>query len=350
MRRLFSFNSFFFSFSFKAGTAALALTSAIFSPLGSFAKGTEAGDLSASAEAIQATRVTQATQAAQAAKVTKASQSQTDAINSLDISFQSAYAQAKAKTRSQLGPVIIVSSNALLLKDGKRQESSFIPDVYNITKTVDHIPLAIFCILNGETDQKLSVATLEKLAKFKDLVVATQSSVYESDLSKDSLARQHQIIERSLDFIGQVQKAGEVDSLTLQKFTRDLAKLTLLNAYEAISAATKNLDGIVQNWRKNMTPEQWRQLCVVVVSAHMPRAQNSSMQYFEKLLGQSREGGRVIYYDGQYDEEKAIDLLVTHILDREISVSFYKDPWRMHRDLLSDGAAKYLRKHPPSAK
>ena len=37
-----------------------------------------------------------------------------------------------------------------------------------------------------------------------------------------------------------------------------------------------------------------------------------------------------------------MDLLGTHLLDTDIGVAFFEDPWRMHRDLLGDAAATYI--------
>jgi hypothetical protein len=46
-------------------------------------------------------------------------------------------------------------------------------------------------------------------------------------------------------------------------------------------------------------------------------------------------------------EEAGLNILATHVLDEQIAVDFFDDPWRMHRDLLSDGASRYLKAHPP---
>ena len=55
----------------------------------------------------------------------------------------------------------------------------------------------------------------------------------------------------------------------------------------------------------------------------------------------------MITVDSGVGYEPGMDLLATHALDRKVAIDFFKDKWRMHRDLLSDGARQYLKKHPP---
>ncbi len=79
------------------------------------------------------------------------------------------------------------------------------------------------------------------------------------------------------------------------------------------------------------------------MGSQMPRKDNLAVQYFARLLGETGEGRRIIYAEAIFDEHRALNLLGTHLLDREIAASFFDDPLRMNRDLLGDAAAEYLR-------
>jgi hypothetical protein len=85
---------------------------------------------------------------------------------------------------------------------------------------------------------------------------------------------------------------------------------------------------------------------VIVVGAHMAREGEIAMQYFEKLLGE-REGLRLVFAEGLWDEASELQLLATHLLDASVGESFFGDPLRMHRDLLSDAATQVLAAPPP---
>jgi len=92
-------------------------------------------------------------------------------------------------------------------------------------------------------------------------------------------------------------------------------------------------------WRKEMSAEEWASLTVIVQGPQTPRAGNAAVQYFARLFGEtSGEGRRVVYAEGLWDEEKAVDLLGTLRLDGKLSVAVFGDPFRMYRDLLADAA------------
>ena len=74
----------------------------------------------------------------------------------------------------------------------------------------------------------------------------------------------------------------------------------------------------------------------------MPRQNNLATQYFARLLHEKGEGPRIVYAESMYDEQQALDLLATHLLDTQIGADFFADRWRMHRDLLGPAATRYL--------
>jgi hypothetical protein len=74
----------------------------------------------------------------------------------------------------------------------------------------------------------------------------------------------------------------------------------------------------------------------------MPRQGQIVVQYFAKLLGEPGEGRRIIYAEGLWTEDRALDLLGKHLLDGAIGRDFFGDDRRMMRDLLADAAKEYL--------
>jgi hypothetical protein len=72
------------------------------------------------------------------------------------------------------------------------------------------------------------------------------------------------------------------------------------------------------------------------------------MQYFDRLLATSQSQHRVVFTEGVFEEPRALQVLGTVIGDTRIGESFFGDPQRMHRDLLADAAAEYLKNWPSS--
>ncbi|MDR3616815.1 MAG: hypothetical protein P4L53_24880 [Candidatus Obscuribacterales bacterium] len=270
------------------------------------------------------------------------------AVLVLNDSFRESYVLAKENIRKNLGPIVIATGGDLvLLYKGKRDPQPCVPENYSILKTVDHIPLGIFVILNEHCDKPLDDATKVRLASFKGFADKAVESVAKAELSAKTQERQTKIITRSQMFINEVLAAGSVSHGSLRHFTTEASRDTLLNADEAIDDQFTAMDCIIENWRQKLTAEEWKHTNFIIMSGHMPRLKNSNLQYFEKITGEKEEGLRIIYAEGLSKEDEAVDLLVTHILDRQIAIDFYHDEWRMHRDLLSDAASKYLAKHKP---
>lgn len=277
----------------------------------------------------------------------------TDELNG---EFRNIYAATRTRILEENSPVIVCYGDHIQLNDGKHKESAgIIPQPYTALKSVDHVPLAIYSLLLGST--RISDSQIKELKKLISLVEAARPELMtylnaEGTFSKETIERQNLILDKSLNF-ARLTASQPPDSAfqpaQLDAFVASLKAPLLANAYEAISAQLSSIDKTVSNWKKNMGPEKWQKLKVVINSGHMPRPKLAIFQYFCKVLNQKQEGLRVIVAEGSQDEETALTLLATHDLDRHVAQSFFQDKWRMHRDLLSDGAEKYLRLHRPQA-
>ncbi len=273
------------------------------------------------------------------------------ALTKLNEKFRLLYGEAKAKVlNTQSTPVIICYGDHMQLIFGdKRDQISFIPASYTALKVIDHIPLAIFSLLQDNTDKPLSAKVIGDLTELKELTGRARPELPSQHYPAATMARQNVIIDKSMNFVDSILAAGQVSSKSLNNFVEALRPEILENAYEAISAQLEKQDEKVAQWKVDLGPA-WNNLKVVIVSGHMPREQNASFQYFCKVLGVKREGDKIVYSEGPAEEKDALNLLHTHMLDKKIAQSFFDDSWRMHRDLLSDGAARYLRSHKLAAK
>lgn len=269
-------------------------------------------------------------------------QSQLSALNS---KFREYYAAARSHEIEASTPLILCYADRLVLLNGsQREEVANIKDRYTTFKTVAHIPLALYCILYKEP---IIEKSRQKLDDFKSLIEKARGELKDHDLSVKELERQYKMIDSCLTFIDKALAQKELTAKELQEFTRSLRSDILQNAYLAVSSQLAVIDQTVGNWRQKLGKD-FDKIKIVIVGGHMPRQGNSNFQYFCRLLKEKEEGNRIIYMEGLNSDTDALNLLGTHILDEGVAVSFFSDKWRMHRDLLSDGAAQYLKEHPPS--
>lgn len=273
-----------------------------------------------------------------------------DVVNSL---FQEDYDEAKKVLLANSGHIIVCKSGVLsLYRNGALKESiPFITPAYTGLKEVAHVPLAAYLILITKIDErkpkKLCLLDAETVSRLRGLQLAVQSAtrkMSESGIPQQSFERQQQIIERTDAFLGAALTQRQISYEQLNAFTRGITKLEMQNTDEAADWQISSMGRIAAKWKDSMSSDDWSKTSVVVVSGHMPRAQSSSAQFFANLLHEEREGGRLIIIETAAEEADALDSWATHWLDAKIGVDFFGDPWRMHRDLLSDSIKKSLKK------
>lgn len=265
-------------------------------------------------------------------------------LTALNDAFREAYAEAKQRVLAANGPTLIVSGdNFSLIRGAQRLEANAGTPVYDPVKTIAHVPLAIYVTLTpGDgavaTDR---IATLEKLRK---LIPPAEQSLDQVKLSSADFARQKQIIERSVAFLDGIVRSRQCARRDLLAFTHSMAPLVMENVTLATRAQLDATHAVVSKWRREMSPDEWAKLHVVIIGPHMPREDLVVTQYFLRLLHEPQEGRRVVYAESLWQEQQAMDLLGTHLLDGGVGEAFFGDSMRMHRDLLGDAARIYLTK------
>jgi hypothetical protein len=190
--------------------------------------------------------------------------------------------------------------------------------------------------------EQLTDERVAELRDYRKLIVDAQSSLSDRGFSDGQLQRQQKIINDSLAFLDAAIENREVQKTALDDFARRMTPVLLKNVDEAARVELDALHSHVTEWRNQMTPDEWKALRVVVMGAHMPRDSEITMQYFERLLDEPVEGGRIVFAEGLWEEPRALDLLGTHLVDGSAGAAFFGEFMRMHRDLLSDAARVYI--------
>jgi hypothetical protein len=267
---------------------------------------------------------------------------QPPALTALNNAFRAAYADAKSRVLASSGPTLIVNGdNFALLRDGRRVEANVGAPIYDPVKTIAHIPLAIYVTLTPG-DGAIGEDRLRTLAGLRELIPPAEDSLDAVKLSATTLVRQKQIVAASLAFLDDVASTHKCARSSLLAFTRGMTPLVMENVGEATRAQLDAVHAQVSAWRRDLSPQEWDQLHVVIIGPHMPREDLVVTQYFLRLLHEPAEGRRVVYAESLWQEPQALDLFGTHLLDGSVGEAFFGDYMRMHRDLLGDAAKQYL--------
>ena len=231
------------------------------------------------------------------------------------------YAEARGRAIANAGPVLIVGPARITFIDGaQRRQFELAPPAYHQLKTVAHLALGLHSLFFQQTPPREKLLELRAAAQKVPL--------------PEPRDRQQRIVGLSTALIDDAL-AGHAD---LPRYEREVAPLLLDNALDAARMEIADLDAATAEVRKQGVLEK---LHVIIVGAHMAREGEISLHYFEKLFGE-REGLRIVFAEGLWDEASELSLLGTHLLDSTAGEGFFADPRRMHRDLLSDAAKKLL--------
>lgn len=279
-----------------------------------------------------------------------------DPLTLLNAAFRTAYANLRNQVLAKSSPVIIqIGDRMVLLKNGVRTEAPALSQRYHELKAVVHIPLALYVMLVPGADSTLDEGQRNKLRQYRALVVQARASLEGRDFRPEQAQRQLRMIDRSLALIDTTLRTGMVSNASLRQFTLSQSEDVEANIYEAAEDQIHTMDGQLQAWLVQITPEERKRLRVVVGAAHMPRVGNLAMQYFSVKLGEPYEGRyeeeeernsdfRLIYSESMFEEQDALRVLATHLLDADVGIYFFNDAQRMHRDLLGDAAEEIIRK------
>ena len=253
--------------------------------------------------------------------------SPSDPLAELNRAARAAYAEARERALANAGPVLIVGpARITLLHAGARSEFELSPARYHDLKAIAHFALGLHAL------HFQSAPDPARLAELRATAAKALDALGGRGLTPGQVERQREIVRLSLTLDG---------TQGLAAWERAVAPLLLANALDAARTEIADLDAAVEAVRRALGPAEFARLHVIVVGAHMAREGEVAMQYFEKLLGE-REGLRLVFAEGLWDEPSELQLLATHLLDASVGEGFFGDSRRMHRDVLSEAAAQVL--------
>ncbi|MEO1990930.1 MAG: hypothetical protein ABGW78_03285 [Pirellulales bacterium] len=274
---------------------------------------------------------------------TVSGQSTTDPVKQLNSLFRSAYSEARDTLLKSSGLVILVRGDQLVMIRNQHEiEGHLVNRLYDDLKTISHTPLTIYVLLRAHTDQPLPAPIVNQLSALADSITDVQN-ILESILNNEELrSQQHSLLVTCKAFITSVIQETTCSRRELLEFVRTLRPLILSNISECVRLRIDNYHSQMMTWKRELSKNEWSSIRIIIPGAALPRRNNLATTYFARLLGEQGEGQRIIYAESLFSDSEAMDLLGTHLLDTDIGVAFFEDPWRMHRDLLGDAAATYI--------
>jgi hypothetical protein len=269
-----------------------------------------------------------------------------DALDQLNLAFREAHAKARAAVLKRSDPVIIVDLDTLfLIRNGQRTEAKVLPPLYHRLKAVAHGPLTVHLTLSQHGAGPYDDDKIADIRAIRNITKTAIDAVSDKFFSVQQLDRQREILQTTLAFLDQVLEAKACSANDLTAFARKVQPGIMENAEDAARLQLDAYDAKLAEWREQMTAKEWQRLKVVVMGSALPRKDNLSTQFFAKVLDEAGEGKRIIYAEALFDEAKALRLLAALQVDAVMAARFFGEASMLHRDLLADAAARYLKEN-----
>ncbi|NET60675.1 MAG: hypothetical protein F6K47_32405 [Symploca sp. SIO2E6] len=264
--------------------------------------------------------------------------------------------------------VLIVSgAKVTFCHNGKKVDKPISElDIYHILKAIGHQTLGLYLTLSSLAEQGIydlqasftvgqSAQTIEEYLKDqKQLLEAALREVKAPDqyqvLDKQELseikASQEFFIQKSINYITQVLNSQTIDISQLNEYIHEVAPYIVQGVNQATTAQLEGLNKVI----KELKPEEWKSPYVVIQTVHQARYRETVIQYFERMFNEpqgnaAERENRIVVIEDNFDDNRALRLLASHIIDQKIGLAFFQDPKRMQRDALSDAATFWLWEH-----
>ncbi|WP_327674202.1 hypothetical protein [Kitasatospora sp. NBC_00458] len=194
-----------------------------------------------------------------------------DALLAVNADMRRNYAALKAELIEHLSPVIVVQNDArggryTLVHGGERESLHPVPEVFELAKSVAHVPLGLFSVLAPYLKGSEGRGWVRPLRDFGATLEAARGRLDEAGLPDDLEASSRRILDAALRFVEESVEHGTFGIESFTGFSGGVYRDVRTNMFHAAKAQIAGVEAIMRRWRHRVGEERWRDLYVVVLS------------------------------------------------------------------------------------
>ena len=231
-------------------------------------------------------------------------------------------------------PVLIrLGDDAIMLRGQQRSTARILSDRYHALKSVCHVPIALYLDLRERCEAPLASDDIARLGALRAELSAFAG---EDEPMRD-------VLNAAVRFIDKVRAARRIDQEGLTAFERQTRAPVRACIELAAHEELETLHGQVREFTRTFSDAEWQGFRVVICASHQPRYRQSAKQYFKRLLLDNHGvEEQVLYGENCRTEQEALQLLATHLLDRDLAAFFLDSPLDLQQDVLGDAAQRVV--------
>lgn len=213
-------------------------------------------------------------------------------ILQVDTDMRTNYDKLRANVLQQLGPVIVVENGMqggkyTLVHQGQQFIEEPISQIFQLAKSIAHVPLGIFSVIAPSLDPKVPAGQTDMDARDLQLVAyagpsntdwitplqafgtdldAARRTLEDADLPADLKTSCAHILDAGLTYINEITRRRTFDMPGFQKFTGKIADDIKTNMYWAAKVQIEAVKDLFGRWKDKVGADAWHELYVVVLS------------------------------------------------------------------------------------
>ncbi|MFD3536339.1 twin-arginine translocation signal domain-containing protein [Streptomyces sp. NPDC058664] len=217
-----------------------------------------------------------------------------DAIVAVNSGMRSHYAALKSDLIAQLSPVLVVQNDArggrfTLVHDGTQESLHPVGEVFELAKSVSHVPLGVFSIIAPHLSHRVpnipgadridphdlamiafkDTATTDwitPLRQYADTLAAARQQLDQAGIPPEVVVSCARVLDGALSFIEVSTAARSFDIRSFQGFSSSVYADIRTNMRYAAEAQITGVQGVLRKWRARIGEEAWQDLYTVVLS------------------------------------------------------------------------------------
>ncbi|MFF4174083.1 twin-arginine translocation signal domain-containing protein [Streptomyces sp. NPDC001744] len=217
-----------------------------------------------------------------------------EAILAVNRDTRAHYAALKADLIARLGPVLVVQNDArggrfTLVHDGTQESLHPVGEVFELAKSVSHVPLGIFSIIAPHLGDRVpnvpgadridphdlamvafgdGAATdwITPLRRYADTLAAARQQLDRAGVPPEMAVSCARVLDGALSFIEVSTAARSVGIRSFEDFSHRVHEGIRTNMRYAAEAQIAGVRAVLRKWRARIGEEAWRDLYTVVLS------------------------------------------------------------------------------------
>ncbi|MFD8975509.1 twin-arginine translocation signal domain-containing protein [Streptomyces sp. NPDC059593] len=217
-----------------------------------------------------------------------------DAIVAVNSGMRSHYAALKSDLIAQLSPVLVVQNDArggrfTLVHDGTQESLHPVGEVFELAKSVSHVPLGVFSIIAPHLSERVpnvpgadridphdlamvafkDTATTDwitPLRQYASTLAAARRQLDQAGIPPEMVVSCARVLDGALSFIEVSTAARSFDIRSFEDFSHSVYAGIRTNMRYAAEAQIAGVQGVLRTWRARIGEEAWQDLYTVVLS------------------------------------------------------------------------------------